>query len=169
MNFGVGFSGGEADDELEAQIHIWKHMFNFINSIVLNCVVELSIPDAIHEYGEPMSLSALASTLHINPTKVQALGRLMRILTQSGFFYIKKFITQNDNEEEGLNSLVDVGGGNGTMTKAIADAYPQLSCICFDLPHVIDGIQETANMTFVSGDMFKEIPQVDAILLKVLS
>ncbi|URE01233.1 o-methyltransferase [Musa troglodytarum] len=37
----------------------------------------------------------------------------------------------------GLRSLVDVGGGTGTMAMAIAEAYPQLKCTVFDLPHVV--------------------------------
>ncbi|GMH07281.1 hypothetical protein Nepgr_009121 [Nepenthes gracilis] len=67
---------------------------------------------------------------------------------------------------EGLNSLVDVGGGTGTMTKAIADACPWLNCICFDLPHVVAGLQGTKNLTYIGGNMFEAIPQGDAILLK---
>ncbi|WMV20991.1 hypothetical protein MTR67_014376 [Solanum verrucosum] len=39
---------------------------------------------------------------------------------------------------EGLKSLVDVGGGTGTVAKAIVDAFPQINCTVFDLPHVIE-------------------------------
>jgi hypothetical protein len=37
----------------------------------------------------------------------------------------------------------------------------------FDLPHVVDGLQGSDNLNYVGGDMFKKIPPVDAILLKV--
>ncbi|GAA0174883.1 methyltransferase [Lithospermum erythrorhizon] len=67
---------------------------------------------------------------------------------------------------EGVNSLVDVGGGTGTMAKAIADAFPDLSCVVLDLPHVVDGLQGSSNLSFVAGDMFESVPPVDAILLK---
>ena len=40
----------------------------------------------------------------------------------------------------GLNSLVDVGGGAGTLAKEIADAFLDLHCIVPDLPHVVDGL-----------------------------
>ncbi|KAK7300846.1 hypothetical protein RJT34_11697 [Clitoria ternatea] len=66
----------------------------------------------------------------------------------------------------GLESLVDVGGGTGTLAKAIAKSFPQLECIVFDLPHVVDGLQGTDNLKYVAGDMFKEIPSADAIVLK---
>nr|XP_027187902.1 probable O-methyltransferase 3 [Cicer arietinum] len=66
----------------------------------------------------------------------------------------------------GLESLVDVGGGTGTMAKALAKSFPQLECTVFDLPHVVVGLQGTDNLKYVGGDMFKEIPPADAILLK---
>uniref|UniRef100_M1AVK3 O-methyltransferase n=1 Tax=Solanum tuberosum TaxID=4113 RepID=M1AVK3_SOLTU len=68
---------------------------------------------------------------------------------------------------EGLKSLVDVGGGTGTVAKAIADAFPQINCTVFDLPHVIEGLEGSKNLSFVGGDMFNSIPSANAILLKV--
>ncbi|PON57120.1 O-methyltransferase COMT-type [Trema orientale] len=38
---------------------------------------------------------------------------------------------------EGLSSLVDVGGGTGTLCKIITEAFPQLKCTVLDLPHVV--------------------------------
>ncbi|CAN6568940.1 unnamed protein product [Malus baccata var. baccata] len=68
---------------------------------------------------------------------------------------------------EGLKSLVDVGGGTGTMAKAIANAFPSINCIVFDQPHVVADLQGTThNLGFVGGDMFVEIPPANAILLK---
>ncbi|MBA0780623.1 hypothetical protein Gotri_004702 [Gossypium trilobum] len=49
---------------------------------------------------------------------------------------------------EGLNSLVDVGGGTGTLSKAIADAFPHLECIVLDLPHVVANLQDSGNLKF---------------------
>ncbi|GMN53901.1 hypothetical protein TIFTF001_023022 [Ficus carica] len=68
---------------------------------------------------------------------------------------------------EGLKSLVDVGGGTGTLARAIANAYPNLKCTVFDLPRVVANLQGTENLDFVGGDMFSDpIPPADAILLK---
>lgn len=68
---------------------------------------------------------------------------------------------------EGLESLVDVGGGTGTVAKAIAAAYPHTECTVFDLPQVVADLQGTNNLKYVGGDMFEAVPPADAILLKV--
>ena len=72
------------------------------------------------------------------------------------------------NVFEGLNSLVDVGGGTGTAAKAIAKVFPKLECTCFDLPHVVNGLEsDLVNLKYVGGDMFKAISPADAVVLKV--
>ncbi|KAI7734257.1 hypothetical protein M8C21_011570 [Ambrosia artemisiifolia] len=73
-----------------------------------------------------------------------------------------------DNVFEGLDSIVDVGGGTGTVAQAIAKAFPNIRCISFDLPHVVDGLVGSKNLSFVGGDMFEVIPKVNALLLKVV-
>ncbi|XP_050150623.1 trans-resveratrol di-O-methyltransferase-like [Malus sylvestris] len=68
---------------------------------------------------------------------------------------------------EGLKSLVDVGGGTGTMAKAIANAFPNINCTVFDQPYVVADLEGTThNLGFVRGDMFDKIPPANAILLK---
>ncbi|KAG5001188.1 hypothetical protein JHK87_022260 [Glycine soja] len=69
---------------------------------------------------------------------------------------------------EGLESIVDVGGGTGTTAKIICEAFPNLKCIVFDRPQVVENLSGSLNLTYVGGDMFKSIPKVDAVLLKVL-
>ncbi|XP_065875112.1 trans-resveratrol di-O-methyltransferase-like [Euphorbia lathyris] len=248
---------------LEAQAHIWNHIFNFINSMSLKCAVELGIPEIIHSHPKPITISELNAALSIHPTKAHCLPRLMRLLIHSGFFALAKTNNQNDDNEEegyvltnssklllndnpfsvkpfllamldpvltkpwnfgstwflnddltpfdtahgmslwdyaggypkinnffneamasdsrllssiligegkevfdGLNSVVDVGGGTGTAAKAIAKAFPQMECIVLDLPHVVDGIHDTPNLKFVAGNMFHAVPPADAIMLK---
>jgi len=68
---------------------------------------------------------------------------------------------------EGLDSMVDVGGGTGTTARIICDAFPKLKCVVLDLPHVVENLTGTNNLSFVGGDMFNSIPQADAVLLKV--
>lgn len=257
---------GEHDTELlEAQAHVWNHIFNFINSMSLKCAVELGIPDIINKHGKPTTLNELVSALTINPSKTRCVYRLMRILIHSGFFAQQKLnSSRNNNDEEqgyvltnasklllkdnplsvtpflqamldpillspwlklstwfqnddptpfdtahgksfweyagdepkinnffneamasdarlatrvvihkckdvfeGLNSLVDVGGGTGTVAKAIAKAFPNLECTDFDLPHVVNGLEsDLANLKYVGGDMFEAIPPADAVLFK---
>ena len=52
---------------------------------------------------------------------------------------------------EGVEYLVDVGGGTGTVAKAIAEAFPQMECTVFDLPHVVAGLSGSGNLKFVGG------------------
>ncbi|KAJ0110656.1 hypothetical protein Patl1_02357 [Pistacia atlantica] len=68
----------------------------------------------------------------------------------------------------GFKSLIDVGGGTGTMAEAIAKAFPEIECTVFDLPHIVVNLQGTKNLAFVGGDMFQSIPSADAVLLKIL-
>ncbi|XP_052208053.1 trans-resveratrol di-O-methyltransferase-like [Diospyros lotus] len=60
---------------------------------------------------------------------------------------------------EGLSSLVDVGGGTGTMAKAIAEAFPEMKCTVLDLPHVVDKLPGRKNL-------FEAIPPANAICLR---
>jgi hypothetical protein len=69
---------------------------------------------------------------------------------------------------EGVNSLVDVGGGLGTMAKGIAEAFPHMDCTVFDLPRVVSDLQGSKNLKYVGGDMFEAVPPADVILLKVI-
>ncbi|XP_060188158.1 myricetin 7/4'-O-methyltransferase 2-like [Lycium barbarum] len=60
-------------------------------------------------------------------------------------------ITECKHIFENLTSLVDVGGGIGTV---------------LDLPHVIRDLKGSGNLEFVGGSMFEKIPNANAILLE---
>ncbi|CAL0307709.1 unnamed protein product [Lupinus luteus] len=85
---------------LQAQSHIWNHIFSFINSMSLKCAVDLGIPDIIHNYGKPMPLSKLIASLPIYPSKTCFIYRLMRILIHSGLFSEENVTGQNELEVE---------------------------------------------------------------------
>nr|GMC76868.1 trans-resveratrol di-O-methyltransferase-like [Ipomoea batatas] len=218
------------DEIVRAGTHIRNHMLNFINSASLKCAVELGIPDVIHRHGGPITLEQLVDALAINKAKAHHLGRLMRLLTHSGFFVDAKIKDEdgyalgppscllikdhpfslapfvqgatgpifagpwnhgsewfhNDDPSpyqtaygktfwecasqdqelnhhfnqamarssllvmslvkkycrevfEGLDSLVDVGGGTGMVAKTFADEFPDMKCTVLDLPHVVAG------------------------------
>ncbi|XP_059439556.1 trans-resveratrol di-O-methyltransferase-like [Corylus avellana] len=263
-----------ATELFEVQSHLYKHIFSFIDSMSLNCAIQLAIPDIIHTHARPITLPQLASKLHIHPKKTSCLHRLMRLLVHSGFFTktklhhhhqnhpeddeekeeeeegygltpssrlvvkdnvtslspfvkamldpvlvspwhvlgdwlrggstqeltpfekthgmsISNYLNQNTeygcvfNEAmasdsqlmsflvddykpifEGLGSLVDVGGGTGTVARIISQAFPHVKCTVFDLPHVVANLPETTNLKYVGGDMFQSIPYADALLFK---
>ncbi|XP_006365443.1 trans-resveratrol di-O-methyltransferase-like [Solanum tuberosum] len=75
-------------------------------------------------------------------------------------------ITECKHVFEGLTSLVDVGGGTGTVAIAIAKAFPNINCAVLDLPQVIGDLKGSGNLAFIGGDMFDKIPHANAILLK---
>ncbi|ESR33884.1 hypothetical protein CICLE_v10006538mg, partial [Citrus x clementina] len=60
---------------------------------------------------------------------------------------------------EGLGSLVDVGGGNGSFSRIISEAFPGIKCTVLDLPHVVANLPETDNLKYIA----------DAFLFKVRS
>lgn len=68
---------------------------------------------------------------------------------------------------EGVGSLVDVGGGNGTNMSMIVKAWPWIRGINFDLPHVVSVAPEYVGVQHVGGDMFHSIPKADAAFLMV--
>ncbi|KAF3444146.1 hypothetical protein FNV43_RR13836 [Rhamnella rubrinervis] len=69
---------------------------------------------------------------------------------------------------EGLESLVDVGGGTGNLAKAIANEFPHMECTVLDLPHVVGDLEGSKNLKYVVGDMFEAVPSADAVLMKCI-
>ncbi|KAL8167213.1 hypothetical protein V2J09_008712 [Rumex salicifolius] len=68
---------------------------------------------------------------------------------------------------EGINVLVDVGGGIGTTLDLITSKYPAIKGINFDLPHVLaDSPIVNPRVNHVGGNMFEQVPHGDAIFMK---
>ncbi|KAG4983639.1 hypothetical protein JHK87_028388 [Glycine soja] len=242
----------------EGQSLLYMQLYGSLRTMCLEWVVQLGIPDIIHNHGKPITLSELASTLQIPPPKAGFVQRFMRFLVLNGIFdthesqedhelayaltptskllvsssdhclspmvrvntdpllmgafhHFVEWIRGDDpsifetvfgtsiweyfekkpaymslfNEAmasdsqmvglalknctsvfEDLDSMVDVGGGTGTTARNICDAFPKLKCVVLDLPHVVENLTATNNLSFVGGDMFKSIPQANAVLLK---
>ncbi|KAK7390577.1 hypothetical protein VNO78_25886 [Psophocarpus tetragonolobus] len=253
-------NGRNTSEIFEGQTLLYRHMFAFVDSMSLKWMVELGIPDIIHNHAQPITLKELVSTLQIPPSKIYHVQSLMLYLAHNGFFervtihdntegkeayaltsasellvkgrelclapflkyclhptsvapfnQIEKWIYKEDltiidmslgcnywdfltknpahnkgfNEAmasdsqmmnlvlrdcnwvfQGLESVVDVGGGTGITSRIICEAFPNLRCIVLELPHVVENLQGSNNLTYVGGDMFKSIPTADAVLLK---
>lgn len=77
---------------------------------------------------------------------------------------------------EGIETLMDVGGGHGTLLGAILSRNPQLRGILFDLPHVVEGAPAvfekwgvTDRVEAQGGDFFEVLPgPVDACILSTV-
>ncbi|KAJ6386129.1 hypothetical protein OIU77_029153 [Salix suchowensis] len=68
---------------------------------------------------------------------------------------------------DGVRTLVDVGGGNGTTLQMLVKAFPWIQGINFDLPYVVSVAPESEGVKHVGGDFFEYVPKADAAFLKV--
>ncbi|KAK7315490.1 hypothetical protein VNO77_34040 [Canavalia gladiata] len=70
---------------------------------------------------------------------------------------------------EGIQILVDVGGGIGQTLNMIISKYPSIiKGINFDLPHVVEKAPTYPGIEHIGGDMYMSVPQGDAIILKAV-
>jgi SAM-dependent methyltransferase len=72
-----------------------------------------------------------------------------------------------------FNSLVDVGGGNGSLLIAILNRHPKMHGVLFDLPRVVDRARAAVENAFrercrlVGGSFLESVPNgADAYLLR---
>lgn len=75
---------------------------------------------------------------------------------------------------DGVKTIVDIGGGHGTLLIDLLTAHPHLSGTVYDLPHVVEGAKtaiEAAGLAdrlyAVGGDCFAHVPPgADAYITK---
>ncbi|KAL5076059.1 hypothetical protein RYX36_015043 [Vicia faba] len=67
---------------------------------------------------------------------------------------------------DGVKSMVDVGGGNGTTLNILVKAFSWIQGINFDLAHVIDVAPKCDGVEHVAGDMFMSVPKAEIVFLK---
>lgn len=103
----MGLSSNGSTEESKvyhAQIHLYKHVYNFVSSMALKSAMELGIADVIHNHGKPMTLSELASELKLHSSKLVILHRFMRLLTHNGFF-TKTTLPSHNGTKEGEEEI----------------------------------------------------------------
>ncbi|CAI0407901.1 unnamed protein product [Linum tenue] len=66
---------------------------------------------------------------------------------------------------DGVETMVDVGGGNGTALRLFVESCPWIHGINFDLPHVVAVAPESKGVAHVGGDMFQSVPKADVAFL----
>lgn len=121
------------------------------------CGEELTI------YETALGLGNCWDFVHQDPTHLKSFNEAM----ESDSHVVRLALRDCKSVFEGLGSLVDVGGGTGNTAKILCETFPMLKCTVLDLPQVVEGLTGNDNLSFVGGNMFKSIPQADAILLKV--
>ncbi len=72
-----------------------------------------------------------------------------------------------------VRTVIDVGGGHGSLVTAVVERNPGLRGILFDQPHIADGARARVAASaiaerceVVSGDFFEAVPSADICLLK---
>jgi hypothetical protein len=89
-----------------------------------------------------------------NPEEGEAFDRAME---SSSRLVIRALIDAYDFGRFG--TIVDVGGGNGTLLRALLEEYPQLTGVLFDQPHVVEGVELGERGTIVGGSFFESVPE----------
>lgn len=74
---------------------------------------------------------------------------------------------------EGARTVIDVGGGHGSLILAVLERNPELRGILFDQPHIIEGARArgaasaaAARCEAVAGNFFESVPSADVCMLK---
>ncbi|KAI3980233.1 hypothetical protein MKX01_011643 [Papaver californicum] len=123
-----------------------------------NCVKESGLAFEKAHGGDGIWDMALANP-QINQIINDGMGCTAKIV-------VKMMLVKYKEGFNGIRSLVDVGGGTGSMIAEIVEANPHIQGVNFDLPHVITTAPVYPGVTHVGGDMFVGIPEADAVLMK---
>ena len=76
----------------------------------------------------------------------------------------------------GVHHLCDIGGGHGHMLCSLLAKYPHLRGTVYEIPNVIeqtsllwaDRVGVKDRCSYIAGDMFAEVPQADAYMMKMI-
>ncbi|MGB2874504.1 MAG: methyltransferase [Gaiellaceae bacterium] len=72
-------------------------------------------------------------------------------------------------EWRGNETVVDVGGGNGSLLLELLRFHPGLHGIVFDLPETVRDEQALGErIEFVAGDFFERVPEADVYILSTI-
>lgn len=98
--------------------------------------------------------------LNDNPEKLHAYHKAMYQYARDDYKTLPDVIDFSKHK-----SVMDVGGGYGAVLENIKNKNPNLDCILFDLPKVIDKVA-IPSIKKISGSFFDKIPnQTEAIIL----
>lgn len=76
---------------------------------------------------------------------------------------------------DGIKTLVDVGGADGTLLSSVLASRPNMSGVLFDLPHVVAGTLKRLEQNgladrvkVLGGDFFESVPAGDGYILSMV-
>ncbi|KAF2907054.1 3-aminomethylindole N-methyltransferase [Oryza sativa Japonica Group] len=98
--------------------------------------------------------------------KNQRLGALFdHAMAQHSVILVSKMLERFQGFD-GVQQLVDVGGGDGSTLGMITSRYKHIRGINYDLPHVISQAPSLPGVEHIAGNMYESVPNGDAILLQ---
>lgn len=121
--------------------------------------------DAILEGGIPFDRVYRMSAFEY-PRTDQRFNRVFNQAMSNHTTLIMKKVLDVYKGFDGVEVLVDVGGGIGVALSIVTSKYPHIKAINFDLPHVLADAPTYSGVEHVGGDMFKSVPKGDAIFMK---
>jgi hypothetical protein len=139
----------------------WDDFAHLFGGVWLRAALEL---DATGEPSFPRTFGAdFWPWLAANPRERAAFDRAM------GQGWQGRLERLDSIEWRGHETVVDVGGGNGSLLVGLLDHHPGMHGIVFDLPETVR--DETAlgeRCEFVAGSFFEAVPPGDAFVLSTI-
>lgn len=123
------------------------------------------LKDAVLEGGTLFNKAHKTSLYEYHATDPRFNTIFHEAMSNNSTIFMKKFVETYDGFE-GLESLVDVGGGIGASLNMIISKHPTIKGINFDLPHATRQAPSYPGVEHVGGDMFVCVPKGNAILMK---
>lgn len=124
--------------------------------------------------GESASQRVFGKPFYDHLTQNPAVGSLFdRAMTSAGWIRYRFRPVVEAYDFGQFRTIVDVGGGNGTLMVELLNTYPQPTGTIFDVPRLaeaarqtIEGARLTARCQFIGGNAFEAVPPGgDAYLL----
>ncbi|OWM88435.1 hypothetical protein CDL15_Pgr003847 [Punica granatum] len=123
------------------------------------------IKDAVLKGGIPFKMAHGVAAFEYMRSDPEFSGAFNTAVSFHSSIVTEKILKRYTGFED-LRVLIDVGGGRGTTLNMIVSKYPHIKGINFDLPQVIQDASPFEGIEHIGGDMFKEVPRGEAILLK---
>ncbi|KAI4294808.1 hypothetical protein MLD38_040867 [Melastoma candidum] len=123
------------------------------------------LKDAILEGGNPFERTHGMTTVSYVENNSAFAGLFRDSMTEFNKLFMEEILLTYKGFE-GVDTLVDVGGGDGSILGMIRSKYPSIKGINYDLASVIEKLPERAGVQNIAGDMFTSIPKGDAIFIK---
>ena len=99
-----------------------------------------------------------------DPARAKRMGEAMSFTSSGPRYSVAHLLENFEWGDAAEGSLVDVGGGRGTVAAEIARFLPKIKCVVQDLPDVVEGaevpedIRTSERLRFMSHDFFQEQP-----------